>query len=57
MEFTHLPADIAAGIRKYEEDVTSGEITFDGEFAHKPDDVPDLEMEFFAARLPGMDIS
>lgn len=57
MKFANLPPDIAAGIREYEEDISSGRITFDGEFAHKPDDVPDLEMRFFADKLPAMDIS
>lgn len=57
MELTNLPPDIAAGIREYEENISSGRITFDGEFAHKPDDMPDLEMRFFADKLPAMDIS
>ena len=55
--FPHLPSDVAKAIEDYQDKCEDGEITFDGEFAHKPDSVPDLEMEFFASRLPDMDIS
>lgn len=52
-----LPPDIAKAIEDYESRIASGELTFDGEFARKPDSVPDTEMEFFASRLSSMDIT
>lgn len=56
--FSHLPPDIAAALAKYEDDCNSGKIKFDKEgFAIKPDTTPDMEMKFFASKLPGMDIN
>lgn len=55
MGITHLPADLQEAIGQYDARVASGSLVFDETgFAVKPDDEPDLEMEFFAGKIPGI---